>query len=128
MLFVRRSSRMPRLNNFDRRDLGRIIWPVSARVTSQSSNLLYNVKILALAEDGGLAIQILHRNFRDEKLRTVGIRSRIRVSEAARLIEFEIGTHIVLELVSRIASSRPQRISALNHKVGNHTMERGSVV
>src|SRR6266849_1359995 len=66
--------------------------------------------------------------FRDEKLRAVGVRAGIRISQAPRAVKSQARRSLVLEFVARIALATAQWISALNHEFRNHAMENRPVV
>src|SRR5437868_5256236 len=74
-------------------------------VASHACDLLHqsNTGIVALPKDGVPAIQTRIWHLGDEELRTVGIRSRIRVCQASRTIELQVRRCFVLELIPRIA-------------------------
>ena len=66
---------MARIGDLDANDLRRIVGTIVARIGRQTRNLLDHVDVLALAEDGVMAVQIRRRNFGDEELRAVGVRA-----------------------------------------------------
>src|SRR5579863_10130710 len=124
---MRRRSRVPRIGDLDLRDLWRIVGKISG-IAGQARNLLHDIQVLALAEDGVSTIQRGISNLGDKELRTVGVRSCIGIGQPPRLIECQIGADLVLEPVARIAPSVTLWIAALDHEIGNHTMENRTVI
>src|SRR5580692_11074212 len=116
-----------RFGDLDLDDLRRIVGTIVA-VTRQARDLLHQVEVLTLAEDAVVAVQRGIRSFGDEELRTVGIGTGIGVGEASGLIELQVRSGLVLDLEARIAGAGSLRIAALDHEVGDHAMEDGSVV
>src|SRR5271166_1698799 len=123
-----RSSGMPRINDLDVRDLWRRVGPVSARIGIQTRNLLYHVEVLALPEDGVLAVQVRSRNFCDEKLRAVSVRPAVSHCQASGLVEGEGGAELILEGVAGTTGAVTGWIAALNHELRNDAMADGAVV
>src|SRR5579871_2108113 len=88
---------------------------------------------IALAKDRMLSVELWHRVFRDEELRSIRTAARwagtgIGHSQTAWYIECERWVDLVLEKVAGIAGSVANSITALNHKTRNNPMERSSVV
>src|SRR4029077_4090167 len=99
-------------------------------VSCHTSNFLdqFDGGIIALAEDGVLAIEAGIGNFSDEKLRAVGVGSGVGVGETPGPIESDGGRSLILEFVARIACAIAFGISALNHETGNHAVKDGAVI
>src|SRR4051812_6016724 len=57
----------------------------------------------AQAEDGVTPGEVLRRSFRDEELRSVRARPRVRHREQPWLVELQLGRELVLEAVTRVA-------------------------
>src|ERR1017187_8627974 len=66
--------------------------------------------------------------FGNEKLRAVGVRTRIGHRQPAGTIELERRYDFVFEGVAGIAASVSGGIAALDHEFGNHAMENRPVV
>src|SRR3954451_16481811 len=90
---------------------------------------LGNVTTLAVASCGVQAwVEVGNRNFGDKELRTVSVRSGIRIGEHASLAEIKARGKLVFKGIPRITLPVGQRIATLDHEVGDHAMKYGSVV
>src|SRR5450755_4455513 len=84
--------------------------------------------LIALTKNCVAAIQAWIRNFGDEELRAVGIRSGVGIGESPGAIELDVRRSLILELVPGIARAVASGISTLNHEFGNHTMEDSAII
>ena len=87
--------------------------------------------ILALrngAKDGVLAVKPWSWNVRDEELGTVRAWTGVGHGEQTRFVETKLRHALVLELVPAIAPSRAGRIAALDHKIGDDSVEDNAVI
>ena len=114
--------------DFDVRDLDRT--ERAFAVGGHASDLLdqFDGGVIALAEDGVLAIEAGIGNFSDEELRAVGVGSGVGVGETPGTIEGEHGRSLVLEFVAGIARAIAFGISALNHETGDHAVKDGAII
>src|ERR1017187_3887722 len=117
-----------RLNDLDANDLGRVAWHIVARIGRHARDLLHHVDILALSEDGVVAVEMRRGNVGNEELRAVGIGPAIGHRQASGLVELERGTELIFEAVAGITCSVTDGVATLNHEVWNDTMEDGAVV
>src|SRR6266566_7944954 len=81
-----------------------------------------------LAEDSVLPVQPRSRDGGDEKLRAVRAGTRVGHGKQVRPVEGEIRVKLVSELVTGAAGSRTERVSALNHEIGNHPVKDRPVI
>ena len=125
-----RLRRRPVLHNRDVNNLHRTKRFVIRGIPSHMRDLLHQLhrSLIALPKDRVAAIQMRHGHFGDEKLRAVGSRSGVGVSETARLVEEQVTRHFVLEFVSWRARAISRGIAALNHEVRNHPMKNCPVI
>src|ERR1043166_8671884 len=129
MMYWRMRGRPACVHDRDLVDLRRIVRLV-VRIPRQPRNLLHDFDawIIALAEDCVVAVQTRIGNSGDEKLRAVGVRSRVGIRQSSRPIEREIWRSLVLEFVTRIAAPVAHWIAALNHELRDNAMKNGSVI
>src|SRR5512141_1010535 len=84
-------------------DIGKRFVLRGVSVTARNaSDGLHNLRIFALAKDRVATVEARIRGFRYKELRTVGVRSCIRVGESSGLVEAEVRAGFVLELVARV--------------------------
>src|SRR2546428_13695610 len=82
-----------------------------------------------LTEDGVFPGEPVSICDRDEELRSVGVGTGVRHCEFAGLVEaMRRALRFVLKLISRASHAGALRISALDHEVGNDSVEDGAVV
>jgi hypothetical protein len=84
--------------------------------------------VVALAEDGVVSVQPGRGLLGDEELRSVGSGPGIGHGQPPRTVEGQRGRDLIREFVPGIARARAQRVSALDHELGDHAMEDGSAV
>src|ERR1039458_3827528 len=123
---LRRLSR--RLKDLDANDLGRVAWPIGARIGRHARDLLHHVDVLALSEDGVVAVEVGRGNVGNEELRAVGIGPAIGHRQASRLVELERGAELIFEAVAGITGSVTDGVATLNHEVWDDPVEDGAVV
>src|SRR6266702_5511302 len=116
----RRRRRAHDLNMFDCHVRNRAILRRVSMAAWNTRNLLNDFRIFALTEDRVAAIQTGVGSFRNKELRAVGVGTGVGVCEAPGLIEAEIVTRFILELVSWPALSVADRIATLDHEFGDH--------
>src|SRR5882724_1620660 len=81
------------------------------------------------SEDGVVARKPGCRSRSDKELRAIGVGPGISHREFSRLVELmRRAFGLVLELVTGAAHAGAGRIATLDHEVGDHAMEDGSVV
>src|SRR5580693_6332722 len=81
------------------------------------------------AEDCVFAGEPRRGSERDEELRAVGIGAGVGHRELAGLVEFvRRAFGFVLELIAGATHTGARRITALDHELGDHAMEDGSIV
>ena len=99
-------------------------------ISWHARDLLYqfHARVIALSKNRVPAIQMRHRNFGNEKLRSVSARPRVGIGQPPGLIKHQVPRCLILELIARITRAVACRIAALNHEVRDHTMENSSVV
>src|SRR5664280_1544884 len=119
---------MTRVDDLDGDDLGRVVWPIAARIGRHACDLLHQIEVLALSEDGVFAVEVGCWNFGDEELRAVGVGPAIGHRQPPGLVEGEGGTELIFEAVSRITRSIAYRIDALNHEIWDDPVKDGAVV
>src|ERR1700678_3989226 len=114
--------------DFDVDDLDRAKWTFT--IGSHARDFLdqFDGSVIALSEDGVAAIEARVGNFGDEELRTVGIRSGVRVSHTSGTIEGNRGRSLVLEFVAGIARTVAFGVSPLNHEFWNHAMKDSAII
>ena len=84
--------------------------------------------LVALPEDGVLAVELGHGGFGDEELGAVGARAGVSHGEATRDVKGQVGRELVVEIITGIAKAGANGVAALNHEFGNDAVEDGSVV
>ena len=65
---------------------------------------------------------------RDEELRAVGARARIRHRQQVRLVELQFGVELVGELVARTTATGARRVAALDHEAVDDPVEDRAIV
>src|SRR6266700_4372256 len=75
-----------------------------------------------------MAVEARIRNLCNEKLRTVCVRTRVRVRKPPRTVKSQSRRSFIFEFVARIAGARAKRVSALNHELGNDAMKYRTAV
>src|SRR5579859_5210731 len=111
-------------------NLHRIVRTVIAFVARTPGDVFYQSYgcFIACAEDSVVAsIEPGCGRFRNKKLGAIGVRARVGVSEAAGSVELHIGK-FVGNLVAGTAGAVSERITALDHEVGNYAMKDGPVI
>ena len=88
---------------------------------------------VTLAEDSVFAIELRDFGFGDEKLRAVGAAAGgawagVSHGEEAGCVEGEVGIDLVLKEVAGVAGAVTDAVAALNHEVGDDTVEGGAVI
>src|ERR1039458_1836846 len=119
---------MTRVDDLDGDDLGRVVWPIAARIGRHARDLLHYLEVLALAEDRVLAVEVRRGNVGNEELRAVGIGPAVGHRQPPGLVEGEGGTELIFEAISRIARSIAYRIAALNHEIRDDPVEDSAIV
>ncbi len=99
-------------HNRDVIDLDRTIRSI-VRVPAHRRNLLHqrDRSLIALPEDGVVPVEMLtllpgEGHLGDEKLRAVGVRAGIRVSQASGLVKQQVRRDFILEWLDRISDRR----------------------
>src|SRR5207248_1652041 len=110
--------------------LHRIIRTVVALIAGAASHVFHQVNrvLVALAEDGVLAIEPGGGAFGDEKLRAIGIRSGVGVGQPSADVELEVGRNFVIHIEAGAAGAVSERVATLNHEAGDNAMENGAIV
>jgi hypothetical protein len=108
-------------------DLDRTERTVIARIGRHAGDLLDQIIVVALPKDVVVGVEMRSRNFSNEELRSVGVRSAVGHSEASRDIEGQVALFIT-ETVAGASAAVAQRVTTLDHEVGNHAVEDGPVV
>lgn len=81
-----------------------------------------------LAENGVQTIEPGARNVSNKKLRTIGIRTRVRHRKNTGTVMFQGRMEFVFKLIAGTTGSVADRTAPLNHKVGDDTVERKPIV
>ena len=81
-----------------------------------------------LSKDGVFAVEVWSGKVRDEKLRSVGVRSRVGHGEDAGFVVATVSFAFTFELVAGPTRAGAGRATTLNHKVRNDAVEVESVV
>ena len=81
-----------------------------------------------LSKDGVFAVEVWSGKVRDEKLRSVGVRSRVGHGEDAGFVVATVGFAFAFELVAGPTRAGAGRATTLNHEVRNDAVEVESVV
>src|SRR5580698_9752849 len=119
------------LRAFDRHTLEhhRLLRPVHP-ISRHLADLLHDVITLRhFAEDRMLACQPTRIGHSNEELRSVRVRSRIRHSQLARLLEaVRRAFRLIRKLVTRSPHAVALRITALDHEIRNYAMKDRAVV
>src|ERR1700728_3018291 len=118
------------LRNNNMRDLYRPKGLVVGWIARHESNLLHqgDRRFVTLTKDRIAAIQVRSGDFGDKELRSVGVRTGVRVRQPSGLIKEQISRSLILELVAGIARPVAGRIASLNHEARNHAMKNRAVI
>src|SRR5258707_9359057 len=81
-----------------------------------------------LAKDGVLVVKPGRRRHGDKKLASVCAGPGVGHGEFSRFVVLQGRMKLVAEAITGIARSRPEGASALNHELGNYTMENEAIV
>ena len=80
------------------------------------------------SEHGVVVIEVRCWHFGDEELRTVGIGAGVCHGEDAGHVMSEFSVEFILELVARSADADAERAAALDHEIGDDTVEDDAII
>lgn len=81
-----------------------------------------------MTEDGVLVVEVGLRSMRDKKLATVGVWPCVGHRENTGAIVLQVGSKLILKPVAGTACPCPGGIAALDHEIGNDTVEGDAVI